>query len=244
MDCAIWLNRRKIFSADEISENFDIAAIRGYFLGGSLIKWLEANGGEKYARLLKELSPSDPILNDRLTEIFLQKKCASPVHVANEKLIKTIELLRGGTPAVTGSAQAVNPDSFSPLAGSFGSGYGSFRSGSFTYGSFGSFRRMWEWEWEYGSFRNGSFSYSFGSYRSGSFAYGSFSYGSFSGGFVGGSLRSGFSYGSFLPCVNGVLGSYRGFPLGGISSDEYDEIMYRTLNKCPLNRFGYGIHLI
>ena len=35
MDCAIWLNRRKIFSADEIPANFDIAKIfaRADFMG-------------------------------------------------------------------------------------------------------------------------------------------------------------------------------------------------------------------
>lgn len=273
MDCAIWLNRRKLFSADEISANFDIAAIRGYFLGGSLIKWLDSHGGEEYARLLKKLSPSDPALNDRLTEIFTQKKCSVPVHKADEQLIMTINLLKGGSPVTTGSAQAVSSGSytagsytsgsFAPVGlGSFGTGsagympsYGSFRSGSFT----GSFSRSWEWEWEWylGSFRRnyGSFAYSFGSYRQsyGSFGYAfgsyAFGYGSFGhGSFMGGSLSRGLSLGSFPFDMSYGMGSYRGFPLGGsfrqVTADEYDEIMYRCLNICPLNRFGYGIHLI
>ena len=269
MDHAIWLNRRKIFSADEISANFDIAAIRGYFLGGSLIRWLNANGGKYYARALTELSPSDPDLNDRLTEIFTGKKCNAPVHKADDNLVRAIELLRGGVP-VTGSAQNVNGSfgagygsfaySFGSFShGSFGYSFGSFRGGSFSYGSFagGSFRRTWEWEWEwrFGSFRGGSFRYSggsaaynFSSYRG---AYGSFGYnfGSYlSGSFMfGGSFR-GYTLGSFPFDISYGMGSYRGFPLAGsfraVTANEYDEIMYRCLSVCPLNRFGYGIHLI
>ncbi len=276
MDCAIWLNRRKIFSADEISANFDIAAIRGYFLGGSLINWLNAHGGREYAIALAEVTPSDPALNDKLTYIFTQKNCEIPVHKADENLIRTIDLLKGGEP-VTGSAQSVcgsypegsfGHSSFTQGSGSYLLNYGSFCYGSFSYGSFGSFRRTWEWEWEwrFGSFRSGSFrygggsgtyllgsfSYNFGSYRG---AYGSFAYnaGSFRGGsfgysnFMGGSFR-GMTLGSFPFDISYGMGSYRGVPVGGsfraIGSDEYDEIMYRTLNICPLNRFGYGIHLI
>ncbi len=267
MDHAIWLNRRKVFSADEISANFDIAAIRGYFLGGSLIKWLNAHGGEEYARALAELSPADPALNDRLAEIFTHKKCNAPVHRADEQLIRTIDLLKGGV-SVTSSAQGVYGSSTgSSFAlgfgsfnyGSFGFNFGSYRIGSFEAGSFsrGSFSRTWEWEWEwrFGSFRGGSFRYATGSgaYALGSYrgAYSSFgyNYGSFGfGGFAGGSFRRQ-GLGSFpFDTSYGMSGSYRGVQLHGsfrqISSDEYDEIMYRTLNMCPLNRFGYGIHLI
>ena len=255
MDCAIWLNRRKIFSADEISANFDIAAIRGYFLGGSLIKWLGSHGGEEYARLLEKLSPSDIALNDRLTEIFTQKKCSVPVHQADEQLIMTINLLKGGSPAVTGSAQGISLGSGSFSAGSAGYflNYGSFRSGSFA----GSFNRSWEWEWEWylGSFRRNRSSFNFGSYSMnyGSFAYGAGSYrwnfGSFNfGSFAGGSFRRGITLGSFSFDASYGMGSYRSFPLGGsfrqVTADEYDEIMYRCLGICPLNRFGYGIHII
>lgn len=261
MDCAIWLNRRKIFSADEISENFDIAAIRGYFLGGSLIKWLDSHGGSELARHLENLSPTDPALNDRLTEIFTNKKCNVPVHKADENLIRTIELLKGGVP-VTGSAQAVC-DIGSYTAGSYSGSFagGSFAAGSFTYGSFGSYQHKWEWEWGFGSFRTGSlrygssgyslggsFAYELGSYRYSSGSYraglGSFVFGSF----AGGSFRGRFTLGSFRFDTGYGMGSYRGFPVGGsfrsVTADEYDEIMYRCLNICPLNRFGYGIHLI
>lgn len=235
MDCAIWLNKRKIFSADEISENFDIAAVRGYFLGGSLIKWLNAHGGEDYARALSALNPADPALNDRLTEIFIQKKCEAPVHKADENLILAVNMLRSGG-NVTGSA-------VSSLGGSFGSfayNFGSFSTTSFSRTSF-SKTWQWEWEWRFGSFRGGSTSFG-GSYRLGSFSLGSF----------GGNFGS-YNLGSFRRANFGALpmamlpSSYRGVPLGSrhaMTADEYDEIMYRCLNMCPLNRFGYGIHNI
>ena len=259
LDCAIWLNRKKIFTADEISANFDIAAIRGYFLGGSLIKWLCAHNGQAYADKLALLDENDPALNDKLTEIFTQKQCNAPVHKADEQLIRAIDAMRGlpaaassGSNSTSGSYRFGTFNKFgSYWSGSFN--YALLASGSFNYGSFsyGSFRRTWQWEWEwrYGSFRTSSFrSNSFslagigGSYRygAGSFSYGSFGYGSF-----------GYSFGSYRLMPFGLgfdIGSYRGFPLGGsfrpISSDEYDEIMFRTLNMCPLDRFGYGIHLI
>ena len=246
MDCAIWLNRRKIFSADEIPENFDIAAIRGYFLGGSLIKWLAANGGQAYISALGELDPNDPSLNDRLTEIFIQKKCDVPVHKADEQLILAIDGMKGAPVCASSGSHTASVGSHGSyragFAYRFGSFYGSFNYGgyalgSFNYGSYrlGSFSRTWQWEWEW----------RYGSFRAGSFRFGSFNAAGYGGSF---SYDTG-SYRGFMPFGFGFdTGSYRGFPLGGsfrpMTSDEYDEIMYRYLNMCPLNRFGYGIHLI
>lgn len=230
MDCAMWLGRKKIFSAEEIADNFDIAAIRGYYLGGSLIRWLEAHGGEAYAKALSALDPKDPALNDRLTEVFTGKKCTAPVHKADEWLIRAVDMLRSGA-AVSGSGiGSYNLGSFNYNFGSFALGFGSFSAGSFRTGSFG---RTWQWEWEW----------RFGSFRGGSFSFGNTSF--------GGSYR--LNLGSFnwralgsLP-IGMLPSSYRGVPLGSfrqMTMDEYDEIMYRCLNMCPLNRFGYGIHNI
>lgn len=282
MDCALWLNRRKIFSADEISANFDIAAIRGYFLGGSLAVWLSSHGGEEYSRAVSQLDPNDPCLNDRLTEIFTGKGCDVPPHKVDEMLIRAVDEFRG-IPFAPVSC-SFGTGSFNGEYGSFGAlgsymyGYGSFAGGSFGYGSrswawdwewewrFGSFRkaqssfnlgsfgygsfnygsfsrgsfRLWEWEWEwrFGSFRRAQSSFNFGSFGAlGSYLYG---YGSFNYGSFGGSFR--FSFGLF----GGESGSFRGTAGSFVmlTPDEYDEIMYRTLGMCPLNRFGYGIHLI
>lgn len=262
MDCAIWLCRRKIFSADKINANFDIAAIRGYFLGGSLINWLRAHGGDAYADLLSQLDPSDSALNDKLTEIFTQKKCSVPVHRADENVIRAVDMLKNGdTESPAGSG--LYGDSFS--AGSFGSYLSILRWGSFSarYGSFAassfsrsSFTKTWQWEWEWrfssfrsGSFRTGSFSGSSFRYRLagvfGSYSFSSFGLGSYSSNAFGlGSFR----WANFGALPLGMLpSSYRGVPLGSfraMTADEYDEIMYRCLNMCPLDRFGYGIHNI
>lgn len=231
MDCCLWLNRKKISSAAEIIDNFDLAAVRGYFLGGSLSEWLRAHGGTVYAdRLdkLRTLDPQDPQLNDRLAEVFGVSAGA------------VTEVFCGNV-----------PDNGMSRCGSFGSFSGGFRggSGSFNFGSYGVFQgsglgigsggltalgsyrfSLWEWEWEWRFAGRGSFRGSFGSYRFGSGSYllgsfGSFPWGSFSG-----------SFGA---------GSFGGFGSGGfITADEYDRIMYECLRKCPLNCYGYGIHIV
>lgn len=231
MDCCLWLNRKKISSAAEIIDNFDLAAVRGYFLGGSLSEWLREHGGTVYANRLdklRTLDPQDPQLNDRLAEVFGVSAGA------------VTEVFCGNVPDNGGSR-----------CGSFGSFSGGFRggSGSFNFGSYGVFQgsglgigsggltalgsyrfSLWEWEWEWRFAGRGSFRGSFGSYRFGSGSYllgsfGSFPWGSFSG-----------SFGA---------GSFGGFGSGGfITADEYDRIMYECLRKCPLDCYGYGIHIV
>ena len=122
MDCCLWLNRKKISSAAEIIDNFDLAAVRGYFLGGSLSEWLREHGGTVYAdRLdkLRTLDPQDPQLNDRLVEVFGVSAGA------------VTEVFCGNVPDNGGSR-----------CGSFGSFSGGFRggSGSFNFGSYGVFQ--------------------------------------------------------------------------------------------------------
>lgn len=127
MDCCLWLNRKKISNAAEIIDNFDLAAVRGYFLGGSLSEWLREHGGTVYAdRLdkLRTLDPQDPQLNDRLVEVFGVSAGAV-------------------TEVFCGNA----PDNGMSRCGSFGSFSGGFRgsSGSFNFGSYGVFQvPAWE----------------------------------------------------------------------------------------------------
>ena len=195
MDCALWLNKHKIYSADEIPRYPDIAALRGYYLGGSLEKWLREHNGEDYADRLSALSCDDGDLNNALAEIFGGKSSIS------------LKEMRG----------ELSEKDFQPLFSEYGSyprgSYGSYRFGSFPIGSFrfGSFHE-WEWEW---FFRYGSF----GSYRLGSFRFGSFHewewewllrYGSF-----GSSRLGSFRFGSFHEWEwewifrYGSFGSYR-----------------------------------
>lgn len=241
MDCCLWLNRKKISNAAEIIDNFDLAAVRGYFLGGSLSEWLREHGGTVYAdRLdkLRTLDPQDPQLNDRLAEVFGVSARA------------VTEVFCGNAPD-NGACAGNNGGS---RCGSFGSFSGGFRggSGSFNFGSYGVFQgsglgigsggltalgsyrfSLWEWEWEWRFAGRGSFRGSFGSLGSYRFGSGSYLLGSF-GSFPWGSFSGSFGAGSF-----------GGFGSGGfITADEYDRIMYECLRKCPLNCYGYGIHIV
>ncbi len=235
MDCALWLNRHKIYSADEIPDNFDIASIRGYYLGGSLIKWLDSHGGSRFARKLEKLSPDMPDLNGKLCEIFGQNLLTKKPHSHNNSIIAKID-----GEALANRCSSGAGFSFGSLSGSnLWNFANSFALGGSFYGSYKrSYSFLWEWEWEW-FFRNyyGSFSGSFGSYfgfygsrslYSGSgLAFGSFYFGSFGN----------INLGSFP-----YFDAYGSFPV--LTADEYYEIMFRCLNICPLDRFGYGIHLI
>ncbi len=236
MDCSLWFGRCMVNSASEIAEHFDMASLRGYFLGGSLEEWLREHGGEEQADRVSALDPKDPALDRRLAEIFGQADAEKN------------EVFRGdgagyAAPAVSGSGW--NRGSYS--VGSGAAGYGSyFTGGSYAVGygsygsavgSFGGFR-LWEWEWEWrfgsfaGSFRNSS--WRGGSFAGGSFLGGSFGFGSLSGWL--GSFAGSFGWGSFaFPMANGSC---------FITADEYDRIMYLTLRRCPLDCFGYGIHIV
>ncbi len=225
MDCSLWFGRCRVNSASEIAEHFDMASLRGYFLGGSLEEWLREHGGEEQADRVSVLDPKDPALDSRLAEIFGQ--------AAAEKN----EVFRGdgagyAASAVSGSyseGSGVTWYGSYLVGGSYAVGYGSYGS---AVGSFGGFR-LWEWEWEW---RFGSFAGSFrnSSWRGGSFAVGSFGYGSF-GSWLG-SFAGSFGWDSFaFPMANGSR---------FITADEYDRIMYLTLRRCPLDCFGYGIHIV
>lgn len=118
----LWLNRKKVYSASEISENLDIAALLGYFAGGSLIDWLLENGGEEYAKQLEKLSPNDPDIREKFEEIFIGS-------TAPYKELGTAPAVRSGSGIAAGC--------------SYKSSYkgGSF-AGSFSRTSAGSFSRI------------------------------------------------------------------------------------------------------
>ena len=99
--------------------------------------------------------------------------------------------------------------------------FGSFTAGSFTAGSFrvGSYRHSHEYEYE---FQSGSYKRT--SFTATSFGYGSFGFGSFN--------LSSFIFGSF---------SYEDLCEGGSFTPAALMLFFSSE---PLNRFGYGIHLI
>lgn len=241
MDCALWLNRRKVYSAKEIRENFDAASLFGYFAAGSLVEWLREHGGADCADKLECLSLDDPDIIGKIAAVFDGKSVGYKTLGGADK---------GASGTVSGGGQCSfrgkigSAGALSALKnGSFGVGSGAFgsfwKSGSFAFGS-GFYE--WEWEWErlFGSFSKGSFM--FGSGYAARLAllkkYGSFGFGSFGTG----------SFGSFLFDLFGEVknGSFIGRKLPDFLAnlDEYDRIMLISLYGCPLNRFGYGIHNI
>lgn len=258
MDCALWLNRRKVFSADEICDNLDTASLLGYFAAGSLVEWLYEHGGEVYAKKLEKLSPADPDIRGKIERVFKGKP------TAYRKL--------GSESAAKFASSRISCCSYRPssMRGSFRFGSGSFllrsflRSlrtssggfynyvGSFYLGSFlfGSGFHEWEWEWEkfFGSFFKTSFRFgsgisarlaflrSFGSYRFGSFNFGSFRFGSYRFG--------SYNFGSFKGTGSFGVENLPELPEFLKNLDEYDRIMLLSLYGCPLNQFGYGIHNI
>lgn len=220
MKCALWLNRRRVFSAEEIPASFDLASLRGYFLAGSLVPWLRDNGGAAFAEKLGGLSADDPALNDRLTEVFcgvLPEPCRP----------------QAATP-FTGEAEragaAQGACSFGGSGGAGGSLSGSFRQGAASYKGFGSL--TWESLQEFGSWRAAASYKGFGSMTGSGASAASGAFGSF-------------ALDRFLANWERVLRWEQ--PRGSFTmllEDEYDRILLLTLAKCPLDRYGYGIHVL
>ncbi len=257
MKCALWLNRRRVFSAEEIPASFDLASLRGYFLADSLVPWLCDNGGAAFAEKLRGLSADDPALNERLTEIF----CGVLPEPCRPQSVTPF------TGEAERAAQSLCSFGGSQSAGALGSFW---RSGT-SYKGFGSF--MWESLQSLGSWRaatsykgfgsmawerlerafGGSLSAAaFGSFGAlGSFWYSATSYKGF-GSMAGngataasGTFGGSFTLERFLANWERVLRWEQ--PRGSfamLAEDEYDRILLLTLAKCPLDRFGYGIHVL
>ena len=231
MKCALWLNRRRVFSAEEIPASFDLASLRGYFLAGSLVPWLEDNGGAAFAEKLRGLSADDAALNARLTEVFcgVLPKPAGP-----SQLVKPTQAPFVGNNAMAVSAQG-GACSFggSGVFGSFGGSWGNLTS----YKGFGSM----SWE-RWGSALGGSLGGSWGNLTSYK-GFGSMSLEHW--GSAGGSFGGSFAFDRFLARWERVLRWEQ--PRGSFAmllEDEYDRILMLTLAKCPLDRYGYGIHVL
>lgn len=268
MNCALWLNKRKVQHASEIPDNLDAASLRGYFLAGSLVEWLRENGGAEYAEKLSALSPDDPELNEKIVSIFGGKAVRSkPMTSASEDAGERTRTEQSVFSAMSSyrlpggsfTLAEYGSGSFSQLwsassgklyefmrkfgTSSFGSfNWGSFshwewlfalfgqKYGLFSFGSFTSFHEWeWEWEWFFRLFSSGGGSFSISGFGSFYLRFRSGFFGSFEG---YGSQRSQWS-------LNALADPIR-LPV----LDEYDRIMLETLMRCPLDRFGYGVHNI
>lgn len=240
MDCSLWFGRCMINSASEITEHFDLASLRGYFLGGKLVEWLREHGGDQQAKRLESLDPSDLELDSRLTQAFgVETPSVKQVFTGTEKVRDVPAAGPYNGSFAVGSGFGYQ---FGSYSGSFAASYAGSYLGSYVGSYSGSYTKfsLWEWEWEWrfgGSFRSSHGSFG-GSFKLGSFTAGSFMYGSFAGG--------SFPFGGSFPGFGAY--PFGSFPAGYgsfmISADDYDRIMYECLRRCPLDCFGYGIHII
>lgn len=232
----LYLGKERAYDVRALRLHFDTALVSGYLIGGMLERWLlEAGETEILSRVreidyggdvgeqLEHIFGVRPDRRTRLPACLLKKRASEPIS----------SFFRAGF-VPNGSFYGGSYRSGSYRASSFSLGsfrIGSFRSGSFRFGSYriGSFRHSFEFEFERGSYRSGS-------YRVGSFRLTSFGK---SGSFRVGSFRSG-SY---------RVGSFRGSSFryyagdAEITESEYHRTLI-NLSSCPLNEYGYGIHLI
>ncbi|MGN0595987.1 MAG: pentapeptide repeat-containing protein [Ruminiclostridium sp.] len=232
MKFCLWLCGNKISKASEIKKNFDLPVLKGYLLGGILIKWLEENGGKTAAQKLKKIDLNGNV-EAQLEKIFGVKDPRPMDYAPQFTQFFTYSF-----------SKAVNTYGISSFPSSYSYEYeyeyrkssfpvGSFEIGSFSTGSF-----------EIGSFGVGSFeigSFGVGSFSLGSFGVGSFNIGSFNmGSFSTGSFSVGsFTAGSFTAAPDGQYT----FTKTQLTEEEYKETIF-VLSTYPLNRYGYGIHLI
>ncbi len=252
MDCALWLNRRKIFTAAEISGNLDVASLRGYFLAGTLIEWLNEHGGKRYANSLSKLSPEDEHLNEKIADIFGAK--TSPFKELNGGSTNAAADLPGVSNTNISSLYAFLSSYPIGSAGSYNyealSSFGSFQSiitlaensGSYSLSSLGSysFGSFNQWEWLF------RLLYGYGSFSANSFSFGSFhqwewewlfrllyGYGSFS--------ASSFSFGSFhqweWEWLLRLLYGYGSFPASSFSFGSFHQWEWEWLFRLL---YGYG----
>lgn len=232
----LYLGKERAYDVRALRLHFDTALVSGYLIGGMLERWLfEAGETEILSRVreidyggdvgeqLEHIFGVRPDRRTRLPACLLKKRAGEPVS----------SFVRAGF-VPNGSFFGGSYRSGSYRASSFSLGsfrIGSFRAGSYRFGSYrlGSFRHEFEFEFAKGSFRSGSF-------RSGSYRVGSFRLTSFgkSGSFQVGSFRGGsFRGGSFRYYAGNAE----------ITENEYHRTLI-NLSSCPLNEYGYGIHLI
>lgn len=167
--------------------------------------------------------------HDCLTEAELVRRI--PKGANPDNMLQEIFCGKKEAPAIVYHKKAVQPPFIkegNKTAAGVSSAFGSFTAVS---GSFSSFKH--QFEYEKGSFRITSFnvtSFSISSFKQGSFSYSSFANGSFNYG----------SFAGFMTAKNGSF-NYDDF-VNALRIKEKALLSYFTSE--PLNKFGYGIHLI
>lgn len=221
----LYLGKERAYDVRELRLHFDTALVSGYLIGGMLERWLLEAGETEILSRVREIDYGGDV-GEQLEHIFgvrPDRRTRLPACLLKKRASEPVSsFVRAGS-VPNGSFFGGSYRS-SYRAGSFSVGsfrIGSFRAGSYRFGSYrlGSFRHRFEFEFERGSYRSGS-------YRVGSFRLTSFGK---SGSFQVGSFRG---------------GSFRYYAGDAeITENEYHRTLI-NLSSCPLNEYGYGIHLI
>ena len=261
----LWLNGRKIFNIRELRENFDTAVLSGYFLGGSLMKWLSDLGEHSIMKRLSAIDMNGDIgmqlefafgvSPDKKTEHGTEIRPENPPRElpvsASELGFDEAAVFCGAASSFSAFSEAVSVPatassfhSFAETASSFGmnSSYAAFVSGqaiNIIQSSGGSFRSLFETagSFSFGALSGGSFSHYLSSYKG--FYAGSYLLSSLSG-----SLFA-FSSGMYALLAGSIgEGSFVCMANGiTVTAEEYRRTLI-NLSSCPLNAYGYGINLV
>lgn len=255
----LWLKGKKVYNIQQFRASFDAEAVGLYCLGGGLARWLRDCGESEAAEKVEHIDLSQS-MTAQLAEIF-----EVDLPEAKEQPRLPAAAPNPSAPATNGSFAlpssftsdiTLSPSSFESSFSTSSFNTTSFNTSSFTFSNLTtsffttSFSYEHEYEYEISSFTANSFSVYIGSFfaetalLTGSFTLGSFTLGSFSS-----------EYGSF-PSASSFLQTFGSFSPESAESATTSTITEQefpltpqqkfelNLSSNPLNRFGYGIHLI
>lgn len=246
----LWLNGKKIYTLQQLRASFDADAVALYCLGGGLSRWLKDCGEQDTAQKVEQIDLSRSI-SRQLAEIFdvdLPEKEEQEYYpaTAEKPSVSTVGTSFASSFSDTALSLGSFPTSFNTASFVFSNAYTSFFTTSFLTTSFGS--HEYEYEYESGSFTTNSFSLYLSSfvaetaYSTGSFVFGSFTFGSFTTEYSSFPMESAsfnLPLNSFSPTATFEQATEQ-----DPASLTPQQKFVLNLSSCPLNRFGYGIHLI
>ena len=260
----LWLNGKKVYTLQQLRASFDVEAVGLYCLGGGLTRWLKDCGERDAAEKVEHIDFSKN-LSRQLAEIFGVDLPEKEVQAYEPAPITKAPVFTAG------GSFGISPSSL-PETSFFTSSFGSsFNTSSFNFSNiYTSFfitsflTSSYEYEYESGSFTNSSFSLYRSSFSaetaflSGSFTFASTSFSLFSSSFASEYGSFILEYGSFTPgSFRLTLSSFspesvETAPSAAPTSAPEKELISLTpqqkfelnISSCPLNRYGYGIHLI
>ena len=235
----LWLNGKKIYTLQQLRASFDAEAAELYCLGGGLARWLKDCGEQDTAEKVEQIDLSKSI-SRQLAEIF-----GIDLPETEEQEYQAAITANPPIPAANGSftpPYSSESSSFSTSSFALSNEYTSFFNTSFLTASFSGYE--YEYEYKSSSFTSTSF-YFFQSsffaqsaFSAGSFALNSFTLGSFTTEYGSDSFHLGLS--SFSPKSDETVP-----PTEREQPSLTPQQKFRlNLSSCPLNRYGYGIHLI